>query len=164
MERPCDYAPLQQRPPYLQPDKGHLHHRLLAMGMNQKQAVLLMYAITAVLGIAAVLWAEFDGFYAALIIAVIITAVAVGAKKNRYFERQIRGRKNREKIKLMTVFGTGPEAIKMCPLVLAMRKYPDISSRLWQLPHSIAICLIRYWICLALRLIMIQILSAANFV
>ena len=67
--------------PIFQPDKGHLHHRLLAMGMNQKQAVLLMYAITAVLGIAAVLWAEFDGFYAALIIAVIITAVAVGAKK-----------------------------------------------------------------------------------
>lgn len=67
--------------PIFQPDKGHLHHRLLAMGMNQKQAVLLMYAITAMLGIAAVLWAEFDGFYAALIIAVIITAVAVGAKK-----------------------------------------------------------------------------------
>ena len=30
-----------------------------------------------------------------------------------------------EKIKLMTVFGTRPEAIKMCPLVLAMRKYPE---------------------------------------
>lgn len=67
--------------PIFQPDKGHLHHRLLAMGMNQKQAVLLMYGISAVLGIAAVLWAEVDGFYAALIIAVIITAVAVGAKK-----------------------------------------------------------------------------------
>ena len=67
--------------PIFQPDKGHLHHRLLAMGMNQKQAVLLMYAISAVLGIAAVLWAEVDGFYAALIIAVIITAVAIGAKK-----------------------------------------------------------------------------------
>ena len=67
--------------PIFQPDKGHLHHRLLAMGMNQKQAVLLMYAISAALGIGAVLWAEMDGFYAALIIAVIITAVAVGAKK-----------------------------------------------------------------------------------
>ena len=28
-------------------------------------------------------------------------------------------------IKLMTVFGTRPEAIKMCPLVLEMQKYPD---------------------------------------
>ena len=67
--------------PIFQPDKGHLHHRLLAMGMNQKQAVLLMYGITAMLGIAAVLWAEVNGFYAALIIAAIITAVAIGAKK-----------------------------------------------------------------------------------
>ena len=25
----------------------------------------------------------------------------------------------------MTVFGTRPEAIKMCPLVLEMRKYPE---------------------------------------
>lgn len=30
-----------------------------------------------------------------------------------------------EKLKLMTVFGTRPEAIKMCPLVLEMRKYPE---------------------------------------
>ena len=28
-------------------------------------------------------------------------------------------------IKVMTVFGTRPEAIKMCPLVLEMRKYPE---------------------------------------
>ncbi len=31
-----------------------------------------------------------------------------------------------QKIKLMTVFGTRPEAIKMCPLILEMRKYPDL--------------------------------------
>lgn len=30
-----------------------------------------------------------------------------------------------KKLKLMTVFGTRPEAIKMCPLVLEMRRYPD---------------------------------------
>ena len=32
---------------------------------------------------------------------------------------------NINKLKLMTVFGTRPEAIKMCPLVLEMRKYPE---------------------------------------
>ncbi|MBR2139699.1 MAG: undecaprenyl/decaprenyl-phosphate alpha-N-acetylglucosaminyl 1-phosphate transferase [Phascolarctobacterium sp.] len=67
--------------PIFQPDKGHLHHRLLATGMSHKETVLFMYGITAVLCIGAVLWAEMDGFYAALIIAVIMTAVAVGAKK-----------------------------------------------------------------------------------
>jgi UDP-N-acetylglucosamine 2-epimerase (non-hydrolysing) len=30
-----------------------------------------------------------------------------------------------EKLKVMTVFGTRPEAIKMCPLVLEMKRYPD---------------------------------------
>ena len=67
--------------PIFQPDKGHLHHRLLDTGMSHKEVVLFMYGITAVLCIGAVLWAEMDGFYAALIIAVIMTAVAVGAKK-----------------------------------------------------------------------------------
>ena len=31
----------------------------------------------------------------------------------------------KKKLKLITVFGTRPEAIKMCPLVLEMRKYPE---------------------------------------
>ncbi|MBR6636771.1 MAG: UDP-N-acetylglucosamine 2-epimerase (non-hydrolyzing), partial [Phascolarctobacterium sp.] len=30
-----------------------------------------------------------------------------------------------KKLRLMTVFGTRPEAIKMCPLVLEMHKYPE---------------------------------------
>lgn len=33
-----------------------------------------------------------------------------------------------KKIKVMTVFGTRPEAIKMCPLVLELRKRPEIES------------------------------------
>ena len=39
------------------PDRGHLHHRLLDMGMSQKQAVALMYGISAILGLSAVLMA-----------------------------------------------------------------------------------------------------------
>ena len=36
-------------------DRGHIHHKLLAMGMNQKQAVAVLYAVSAVLGMIAVL-------------------------------------------------------------------------------------------------------------
>lgn len=36
--------------PIMQADKGHLHHRLLAMGLSQKQAVVIMYFISAILG------------------------------------------------------------------------------------------------------------------
>lgn len=38
-------------------DKGHFHHRLLAMGLNQKQVVAVLYSISAVLGLLAVLMA-----------------------------------------------------------------------------------------------------------
>lgn len=38
-------------------DKGHFHHRLLAMGMSQKQAVAVLYSVSAVLGLFAVLLA-----------------------------------------------------------------------------------------------------------
>lgn len=37
------------------PDKGHFHHRLLAMGLSQKQAVTVLYSISIVLGIFAFL-------------------------------------------------------------------------------------------------------------
>ena len=38
-------------------DKGHFRHRLLAMGLNQKQVVAVLYGISAVLGLLAVLMA-----------------------------------------------------------------------------------------------------------
>jgi len=35
-------------------DRGHFHHRLLDMGLSQKQAVAVLYSISAILGLAAV--------------------------------------------------------------------------------------------------------------
>lgn len=72
--------------PIFSPDKGHIHHRLLALGMNQRQAVFFMYGITGFLAVAAVLYAELNGIYAAILIAIIATAVAVGARKIGIFE------------------------------------------------------------------------------
>lgn len=44
-----------QHKPIMQPDKGHLHHRLLAMGLSHKQTVLIIYAITMFMGCIAIL-------------------------------------------------------------------------------------------------------------
>ncbi len=59
-------------------DKGHFHHRLMAMGLNQKQAVAVLYGISAVLGLMAVLLAgtktsvRFICLITALIISICI--------------------------------------------------------------------------------------------
>ncbi|MDO4749900.1 MAG: MraY family glycosyltransferase [Eubacteriales bacterium] len=39
------------------PDRGHFHHRLIDMGLSQKQAVAILYAVSALLGLAAVVLA-----------------------------------------------------------------------------------------------------------
>ena len=60
--------------PVFQPDKGHLHHRLLAMGLTQKQAVLLMYAITAVLGCVSIVAAKANFAIGLLLVVLILCA------------------------------------------------------------------------------------------
>ena len=36
------------------PDRGHIHHRLIDSGLNQKKAVAVLYSISAFLGVVAV--------------------------------------------------------------------------------------------------------------
>lgn len=62
------------------PDKGHLHHKLMAKGYTQRQAVLIMYGITAILGMFAVILLE-SGIWKALSFALLVIAiVAIGYK------------------------------------------------------------------------------------
>ncbi len=42
------------RRPIFSPDKEHLHHRLLGMGMTQRQAVVLIYGINMMFGLAGI--------------------------------------------------------------------------------------------------------------
>lgn len=64
----------------LKPDKGHLHHRLMAKGYSQKQAVLIMYGVTAILGMFAIILLE-SGIWKALSFALLICAItAIGYK------------------------------------------------------------------------------------
>lgn len=39
-------------------DRGHFHHKLLDMGLSQKQAVAVLYSVSAILGLAAVVLAS----------------------------------------------------------------------------------------------------------
>lgn len=57
-----------------QADRKHFHHRLMDMGLNQKQSVALLYAVSALLGIAAILFVE-RKFQGAVIVLLISFAV-----------------------------------------------------------------------------------------
>ena len=67
--------------PIFKPDKGHLHHRLLSVGFTQRQAVLLMYVISALFGLSAIALTAVSYQIAALILFIVITAIFYGVKK-----------------------------------------------------------------------------------
>lgn len=67
-------------------DRGHLHHRLVDMGFSQKQTVFILYAVSGVLGITAVLLAESGVLRALLLVICVLILLLIGGMlgKNSY--------------------------------------------------------------------------------
>ncbi|MBQ7974407.1 MAG: undecaprenyl/decaprenyl-phosphate alpha-N-acetylglucosaminyl 1-phosphate transferase, partial [Clostridia bacterium] len=60
-------------------DRGHLHHRLIDMGFSQKQTVFILYAISGVLGITAVLLAENGTMRALVLVICVLILLLIGS-------------------------------------------------------------------------------------
>ena len=69
-------------------DRGHIHHRLIDMGLNQKQAVATLYVISAMLGLAAVVLTTGGEQKAMLFFATLCIVGAVAARV--VFPKEIR--------------------------------------------------------------------------
>ncbi len=60
------------------PDRGHLHHRLIDHGLSQKQAVAVLYSISAMMGLTAVVICTTGKLRMVLLLVELAIAVAVG--------------------------------------------------------------------------------------
>ena len=49
---------LVNKKPIMEADKGHLHHRLMNLGYGQRRATMMIYGITGIMGVAAVLFSR----------------------------------------------------------------------------------------------------------
>lgn len=61
-------------------DRSHVHHRLIDMGFSQKQAVAVLYVISAILGLSAVVLATTNALKAMLILFALCAAGAVAGR------------------------------------------------------------------------------------
>ena len=61
-------------------DRSHVHHRLIDMGLSQKQAVAVLYVISAILGVCAVVLTTGGEMKAMLLLAALCAAGVVAAK------------------------------------------------------------------------------------
>ena len=66
---------LRMKQKWSDPDKSHLHHRLLDLGFSHRQTVLLIYAIAIMFGIAAIIFSMATVWGAILLVAVILVVI-----------------------------------------------------------------------------------------
>ncbi|HYE11945.1 MAG TPA: MraY family glycosyltransferase [Patescibacteria group bacterium] len=66
--------------PFMEADKGHLHHKLLDIGLSQKQAVLTLYSISAVLGFSAIALVEANLKVAGILVLAVFFLASLGVK------------------------------------------------------------------------------------
>lgn len=64
----------------MQADRSHVHHRLIDMGLNQKQAVATLYVISAILGLSAVVLTT-SGELKAMVLLLALCVVGVVAAR-----------------------------------------------------------------------------------
>ncbi len=61
-------------------DRGHVHHRLIDMGFNQKQSVTILYLMSGLLGLSAVVLTSSGEIKALFFVLAVILAIVIGAK------------------------------------------------------------------------------------
>ena len=74
--------------PITQGDRGHLHHRLLDMGLNQKQAVLVMYLISSVLGCFSILAMQLSTQVSFILLIIVFIILNIDGWKYGFFEHR----------------------------------------------------------------------------
>jgi len=72
--------------PIMQADRGHLHHRLMDMGLSQRQTVLIMYLISAILGSIAIIAMQISNQRAYFILALVMVLLVLLAWKCGFFK------------------------------------------------------------------------------
>jgi UDP-GlcNAc:undecaprenyl-phosphate GlcNAc-1-phosphate transferase len=67
--------------PIMQPDRGHLHHRLLDMGFSQRQVVVILYIISGLLGGVAIAVTEATPLWSFILVLLVLFVAAIGTKR-----------------------------------------------------------------------------------
>lgn len=74
--------------PIMEADKDHLHHKLMKKGLNQRQTVLIMYFISMILGLAAIIVSDAEPIIGFIVIGVVMIVVFYLANRIGLFNRK----------------------------------------------------------------------------
>jgi UDP-GlcNAc:undecaprenyl-phosphate GlcNAc-1-phosphate transferase len=111
------------------PDKNHIHHKLIKLGLFHTEAVVVIYALTGLLAVAAVLLRYYSEWLLIAVYAVfctlVLTSLFVLDKKglrmprSGFFELEIKGRLKSLKDQRLPIRVCFPAVVYGLPLLLA---------------------------------------------
>ena len=78
----------------MEADRGHLHHRLIDAGFSQKQTVLILYTMSGILGMSAIVLTGSGALRAMILILSVLIFIVAGA---RYLRVPVVGTADKEK-------------------------------------------------------------------
>ena len=68
---------IAKKKPVMAPDRGHLHHRLLDMGFSQRQTVTILYTLTSILCLTAVVMSLKDAMRGLILVFAVLLVLLV---------------------------------------------------------------------------------------
>lgn len=104
---------IKNKKPIMSPDRGHLHHRLIDMGLSQKQTVAIMYVISMLLGLSAVMVVGQGAYTGIILIATAMIFTFFGGKiflEHKIVENKLHLAEKKEEAK--NVLADKPEEAK----------------------------------------------------
>ncbi|MBE7038598.1 MAG: undecaprenyl/decaprenyl-phosphate alpha-N-acetylglucosaminyl 1-phosphate transferase [Ruminococcaceae bacterium] len=81
---------LWNKKPVMAPDRGHLHHKLMDMGFSQKQAVAILYVLSTLLGLTAVVMVEKGAQQAIWIVISVLVVIAFSIYLTMHREKTLK--------------------------------------------------------------------------
>lgn len=84
--------------PIMEADRGHLHHRLLDMGLSQKQVVLLMYFISMLLGLISIVAMEASNKNSYALLLIVCSVIIATGLEFGFFTRKPKNELRGDKI------------------------------------------------------------------
>ena len=77
----------------LKPDKEHIHHRFMDLGLTHRQTVVAIYAITLFNGVIAFFVVTLDALYATILLVIVVASMFLGIKRLGYVEEMVAQKK-----------------------------------------------------------------------
>lgn len=68
-----------KKAPIFSPDRGHLHHRLMAMGYSHRMSVCIIYGISLFFAVVALILTRVSSLQATIILALLLAIIVAGA-------------------------------------------------------------------------------------